>query len=353
MLGENNVLLLTFVHLGNRVPEHLSLNILQCKREFPDLEILLVGDSQITRILAENLGVIYHEYSKQDQYSRLALKETLLEHDPMFWGGYWQKTFDRLLSLESAHLAFPEFKLIHIESDVILFRDFPFSAFTSVKKLAWISQSHEYDIAAIVFSPDPTHSRWLAEKLIEESRLDPSTGDMSALRKIRVADSGLMVSLLPKFPNDSGGFPDTAGGSSILFDGSHYGQWLMGWDPNAHWGFGRNKYWTGSGGNPLESFDFYVKSGALKFDFENRSYVVVNMHVHCKDPKMFGEFRNGVLERAATNLKRNHILYYFKIGSFFSWLTTMTKRWSVSIFSATAWFGLLSRMVRGFQKSKR
>jgi len=340
-------LLLTFVHLGERVPRYLIVNVARCKRLFPFLEILLIGDSERTRLLAVKLGVVYLNYDKHAQQARIGLTFTDLEHDKQFWDGYHQKTFDRLLTLEEAHHHFPEAILLHIESDVILFSDFPFDRYLNFDKLAWCQHDELSDVASILFSPNLSHSKLLASELAQLAREHTETSDMGALNTIRKMDNGMHVRLLPRFYTDqefSGEANDAKGGINFLFDGAQFGQWILGWDPRSRWGLGRNRFWSPKESNPLEDYSIDLDAKGVKIEVNGHHYRLANLHVHSKRISAFLEDDNRSLGVAVAKLKSPSIRYYFSPSGFLKSLVSKTTRWSRSIWSLGAWKRMLIQM---------
>lgn len=346
-------LLVTFVHLGDNLPRHLRANLVRFREMFPDVQVTLVGDSRKSQKFAERQGTPFFNYDKQHQLSRLGLEIGVLNHDPRFWSGYWQKTFDRLLALEALHSKYPGSRILHVESDVILLPNFPFNYFEKLEKLAWLEYNLEFDIASLLFSPTLTDTKWLIERLCQETFEDPWTTDMRALRKIRILDSGDKVTCLPRFPSDDVGFSANLEGTSFLFDGAQFGQWLLGWDPNAHWGLGRNRFWTGEGVSPFESASFFQSRDELKVSFQGiGTYEIANLHIHSKEIALFTERYSQSISEACGRLDLDKTSYSFHVLGLFRWSFTMLNRWSRSVYSLKAWQLLWSRLAKTIRIKK-
>lgn len=309
----------------------------------------MIGDSERTRLLADKQRVTYLNYDKHSQQTRLGLAFPDLEHDRRFWGGYWQKTFDRLLTLEQAHHQFPGAKLLHIESDVILFCDFPFESYLSLDRLAWCQHRDSYDIASILYSPTRSHSEWLAFELIKLARDEPGTTDMAALNRLRKTDSGEHVLSLPRFSTDQTLFSNNDEERSadvFLFDGAQFGQWILGSDPRSHWGLGRNRLWSTEGVNPLEGYSISLDSQGVKIEVNGEQYGLANLHVHSKRLSAFLEDDSRSLGVALAKLGDPKIHYYFSASAFKTSLISKTKRWSRSMWSPAAWKRMLDKLRR-------
>jgi len=339
-------LTITFVHLGRTIPKYLSLNLDRCIKLFPGYEILLVGDSAASKRMAQRLGVAYFHYDKEMQLGRLGLVARELSHDSNFRNGYWQKTFDRLISLEAVHWDYPDRQLLHVESDVVLFQGFPLDKFLNMDKLAWPKHNHEGDVASIVFSPNHHASTWLTHQLLEESSKNAAVTDMSALMAIRLRDQGQQTVSLPRIFSDRNSFGKTANGGTILFDGLHFGTWLLGLDPSAHMGIRANKVWHGDGHNPLRESTFILDGGFLEVLVGEEKYGVVNLHIHSKVLAMFRSNNYAYLGKAIEKLEGATAHRFFSPSSFFSWLRTMSKIWFRSIWSSKAWLGQMRRLGR-------
>ena len=329
-------LVLVYVHLGEKLPRYLEKNIFRSKSLFPDLKIVLAGQGQPAQRLAARLNVEYFEL-ETDLGNPAATPEAIRRSgfDLVFWDGYWQKTFDRLLALEAVHKSLDAAALLHIESDVILMPDFPFEFVSSLNSLSWVGFSEEDDIASVVFSPNAESSAWLAEKLIQVGSANPSMNDMKALNAVR-QNYPDQVALLPSLP-------DRSQEHAWAFDGLHFGDWLFGWDPGAHWGFKRRRMPTTQYSPEVSRGKFTVTDNGLVFRSDRGSCRIANLHVHSKEMRFFKADIQSELRSLVVNVAKKKTFDGFSPSAALNWTLSRAKRWSRSIWSLESWKQLVSR----------
>lgn len=328
-------LVLVYVHLGEKLPRYLEKNICRSKSLFPDLRIVLAGQGKPAQRLAARLNVEYCELGTE-LGNPTAASEGIRRSgfDLAFWDGYWQKTFDRLLALEAVHKSFEGAALLHIESDVILMPDFPFEFISSLNSLSWVGFSEEDDIASVVFSPNAESSAWLAEKLIQVGSADPGMNDMRALKAVR-QNYPDHVALLPSLP-------DRSQEHAWAFDGLHFGDWLFGWDPGAHWGFKRRRMPTTQYSPEVSRGKFTVTENGLVFSSDRGSCRIANLHIHSKEMPFFEADIQGELRSLVAKVANNRAFDGFSPSAALNWTLSRAKRWSRSIWSLESWKRLFS-----------
>lgn len=326
-----------FVHLGNTIPTLLPLNIRRCLSLFPHVSVVLAGNSPNSRYLAEVEGVRFIELDANlGDPSATDEKLRRSGYDLRFWDGYWQKTFDRLIAVEVAHRELSSGPLLHIETDVILMKDFPFEEVSASTKLRWAAHSEGSDIASIVFSPTSESSQWLAQELIHTAAGDPSLNDMAALNLVRKRNSS-RVELFSPTPEGTDATPP-----GWVFDGLQFGDWLFGWDPNAHWGLKRRRLETTAYSAKVKQMKFEAIDGRLWVSHGSSKAQVANLHVHSKEKRFFGADNTRELAwllRQVTNERR---FYGLDLGATGRWTKSRMRRWSTSAFSVESWKALLS-----------
>lgn len=326
---------LVFIQLGGRVPKHLALNLSRSKTLFPEIEVVLAGNSSLARENAERYGARYIELSQHFGNPKLASDKIRRSgFDLNFWGGYWQKTLDRLIAFDVIHGQLGLKPMLHIEGDVILMPNFPFEEIGRSQKLRWVGHTEIADIASIVLSPSPSHSKWFSHSLTEIVSRDPGLTDMLALCELRRAFSD-HVALLPALPSKSNEH-------QWIFDGLQFGDWMFGQDPNAHWGFLRRRMKTTMYSSELQDHNLLVQEGELILEGATGSARIANLHVHSKELRFFKTDIADDLTWLIKQISRNRLFYGFNPKAARAWAHSRIRRWSSSLFRPEAWKNLLT-----------
>ena len=285
MITRSN-LKIVFVYLGEHIPEYVFSNALRVSEIFPFETTLYINSSQDISDYLKIQSKLSIRTLPKDEY----ILKTRLSHDPSFRNGYWFLTFERILALKKIHQDLGEnASLLHIESDVILFPNFPFDSELG-QRVKWCSFDRNRDVGSIIFSPSYTETSWLCNKLLEEAREDSEVTDMSALKRVR-----------EKFPGRVEVFTDmfSAGpqkGSTGIFDGAALGQWLCGTDPRTTYGLTVLHENSEFSPDNLKNLKQYL-DGRLILRDENKSFVltkgsevrpIFSLHIHSKDIELFG-----------------------------------------------------------------
>lgn len=331
---------ITFVHLGKKIPAYLTKNIIRTRELFPQIELVVAGQSEALAEEALAIGARYLElpgWLGEAQSSPEGLARADL--DQHFWGGYWQKTFDRLIALDVVHRQLESGSIVHLENDVILTRDFPFDAITAESRIMWGAYDDKADIASIVYSPSAEHTSWLSRELIEVASENASLSDMGALRVVRARNTQ-KIGLLPATPEESLGTVL----SGTIFDGLHIGEWIFGWDPKAHWGFKRRRI-------PINAYSTIFSTGTISmFDssmtvtVEGATAKVANLHVHSKELRFFDRDVTAALEGLLVMVSKPRGFYGFVPSAFVSWSISRFHRWSQTLLRLVGRF--FSRVAR-------
>jgi hypothetical protein len=274
---------LVFVHLGPSQCSHLWENLKRVTSIWPNLDIWVILDEPRNISKARKLGMKVFEYTVPNLGGkRIPLKKE-------FRNGFWHFSRVRLNALFAFHVAYPEKKLLHIESDVLLLRNFPFEFFAKVQNIAWMQISEGSDSAAIIFLPNIEKTHWLENMLEIEVTGNPETTDMKALWEIR-----------SKYPLEVELLPIVTSNNSILkgvFDSAALGMWLTGEDPQNNFGITRrfiNRFNIARLEHSRSPFD--LRDNQL-FLLGEPDLSVFNLHIHSKDKLLLSEKAEGHLEK--------------------------------------------------------
>lgn len=224
------------MHLNTKVPKYLWLNIESHIKKFPKHNVTLISNEDVSNPRIPNLN--FYKYIPGEKWKIL---EKLYQHERAFRGNFWLTSTARLFALED-YICRKDQEVLHLESDVVLSKDFPFKTFSSLhNKLAYPLISDPRGVASVLY----IRSRHLANKLsdfiIEQARKDPKTTEMIILRNF-FEENLNSIQLLPIGPSDQSAYrglsndlwsrmSDSFSRFDGCFDGVDIGQYFFGTDP--------------------------------------------------------------------------------------------------------------------------
>lgn len=326
-------LTLAFVHLGKRKPAYLISNVQRIQRIFPDLKIFIIHDEQSRNFVKKIPGTKHYEYQRISRDDYLSLEN---ENGKKFRQGFWQFTIERIFALTQFHQENRDFSILHIESDVLLFPNFPIQKIANSANINWCRFNKTKDVASILFLPNYIESLWLERELLKEISVNMDITDMTALSKISTAHKS-RVNILPSLANDSESLINrksrlTPQDAKLLrrnydyyqgiFDPASIGMWLCGIDPeNNH---GKLNLHDSSF---IDSGDSYVNPSKTKYRLsqENELFFkskekwipIFNLHVHSKDYKLLSIHAEDELGKFISYAEKGNSLLKKKIESYF------------------------------------
>ena len=292
------------VQLGNKPPKFFWMNIKHLRRTFPHSSITVISDSQQTLNRVIEFDCDTHLYAQSDQVRKIFSNHSYAKD---FRNGFWQYSSIRLFALldyvSSSHAR----NVLHLESDVLLFANFPLKQVSSHDGLIWCNYNEQRDVAAIMYVPNSEYAEWMLHKLYEIYQLDSMQTDMSALRtlaiqhpkKIAYFDDGSR-----KLSSEKSSYKEARDssrnffGSELegMFDGATIGMWLTGEDPRNHKGYLVRLNHLDEGNIDLRNLKFNVDGiglGALK---EGTQIPIYNLHIHSKNRLLFSRKNIQILK---------------------------------------------------------
>lgn len=287
---------LVFVHLGPTLPKHLLHNLHGMYEMRPNQEIVLIHDNELSTGQKRKIphGVRTFLYKREDDVVR-ALADHAYNRN--FRNGFWQISLIRIFALLQFQLLTGTKGVIHIESDVVLFKNFPWEKFENLQDLAWLQFNENRDVAAILFCPNLSSATWLREKILGAILKNNELTDMKVLSKISNAypDKVTLLPIAPT-PNSDLFIADISDQSRLrnslqtdyfggIFDSAPLGMWTLGQDPRNHNGVIRKG---------ISLLDSYVQPEKLTIDssfgdqlMTESGIPIFNLHIHCKELKYF------------------------------------------------------------------
>jgi len=279
-----------FVHLGPAKASHLKRNIAHVAKNFPELEITLITSPEANSSLVDIKNINHYKYRTIKDVSNTI---NSLDHNPKFRKGFWFYSLERIYALRDWSRQFPGEPFLHIESDILLMRDFPFNRIFEVDRLAWTRHSDGADVATFVYSPNFHEIEWVAEQITQIVRSDANSTDMSALASISQNNPNRVL-ILPSSVASALNIQkkqDLINYFGGIFDPAAYGMWLTGQDPRNNLGVIRK--FLAPPGAEVNPADYTYKSwplGTLKILDKNKEISLFNLHLHNKRLSLFGRF---------------------------------------------------------------
>ena len=282
---------IVLVHLGGKVPSYLITNILNMQSQFPNTPINLVVDKLSFKSSPKIPGINYYNYSPAEEVNQ---KLTESFGHVAFRNGYWRLTYERLLALTDFHLSRSESSILHIESDILTFPNFPINELHQLDSIHWLASDRERDVASLIFLPNRDASVFLKRALLSALSTGQFVSDMLVLHNIR-----------EQYPTHIKLFPslfsavDKLGG---LYDPAAYGMWLTGIDPRNN--FGLTRYFDTE---TIEAANFYVKPHEFEYMLEGgnlfakstsgKELPIYCLHIHSKNKALLSSSYPQTLER--------------------------------------------------------
>jgi hypothetical protein len=273
------------------------MNIERCKALFPNIPIILITNREFN--LKKIKGIEIYIYNQSPEWRKL---DTYLSHPKDFRENFWLASLARFLALEE-YLAHHPGEILHLESDVILSKDFPFDKFSKLEKpIAYPLISSSLGVASTLYIRNHETAKLLVSLSMEMASNDSKTTDMLVLRSFYNSHPE-KTQLLPIGPSGGNAY-STFGESTILaeiksailifdgcFDGADIGYYLFGVDPRNARG---KKYLR----KPLENTFLIIREITIEYsdsrDFLNirpnrfePSIPVYSLHIHSKNCKLF------------------------------------------------------------------
>jgi hypothetical protein len=300
-----------FVHLGSTLPSFLAAN-LRLAAANSGLDVILITNADVTRGNLDPVLVVKISdawYSGEMVASFRA--RTSLSSD--FRGGFWLFAVERFFILLEFMRSFDVTRVIHAESDVLVFDLRPLVAVLSqrpdraffpfpyqdtiIPSLCLFSgvEPLERVAAWMISTADHRNEMELLADYAKEYPSDLLFLPTDAWFGSRPSDWRVEVDCLP---------PEEIGG---IVDANALGQWMFGTDPRNFLGPGWNRYLNPNAEHDLSRLRFRLQpGGGLRVsdcESEVRSVAILNLHVHSKAHRRIE--RGRLLRRVLQNLSRD------------------------------------------------
>ena len=227
---------IVFVHLNTKLPRYLKNNIERHVATFPRLQVVLIHNDKRAPALSKNVKL--YKYVPDVKWFKL---EKSLKHAKDFRGNFWLTSCARLFALQQ-YMDFTHTELVHVESDVVLAKDFPFEKFSEMQEpIGFPIISDLRGAGSVIYVRNREAGNLLISNVLSQAQLDSMTTEMLILRKLYEANKEF-IRVLPIGPSlltcygssVDNELPGLLHGQSYFggcFDGVDIGQYFFGTDP--------------------------------------------------------------------------------------------------------------------------
>ena len=318
------------VYLGNRLPKYARENFSYLQRTFPTEKIWLLSDSLENLKFASNLGIRVWKSSKTlDGWK--ALKNSELDHE--FRNGFYSHALGRFAALNDFMQLRPKESLLHIESDVWIAPNFPFSEIRKInQEVAFPLERQDRAIPSTLYLKNSRSMSKLFQFMTDRLRNGFPAIDMFLLAEyFNVFPE--RVHILPSFLSDPSVFNlnlDYKTQKQLLknsdkyagvFDSSTWGQYFFGIDPrNTHGIKVLYRVQENHVFNPSIPEVTILPNGCVQVTSKMQRKFLYSMHIHSKDKRIFLQSSHNFIQNALMNSRRQKVLYrltVFSIREFF------------------------------------
>jgi hypothetical protein len=352
------------VYLGDAIPDYFWANIQYLLSTQDQFSIDIITTEKLTQLPIKSNRLRNYVYSPELHISKLLRRLNL---DFKFRDGFWQYSLERLFALTQYHQELGNESVLHIESDVLILPNFPFSEIVKLDKLAWSQVDATRDVASLIFFPTSATSRWLQSQMTRILQEVSVIDDMAILKRIS-SQFPLEIMNLPtansmeseilnrdraiELPfNLHSGF-DKFGG---IFDPGSIGIWLTGSEPRNHFGITR-KFDSGE----LRKMRLFLDPGLVRYSVSERGHLtyrdglmeipIYSLHIHSKNISYF-EKRNLVKIAEDVKLSRKE-----RIKSNFSIQILLSLLWhnlrKGTLLRYLLWLPLLQRVKKRVRRTR-
>jgi hypothetical protein len=348
---------LVLIYLGETIPKHFwqsAKHLLNVQDEYP---IDIITSEHLVEKPISDLRIRYFKYQPQPDITHML---DSLDIDKSFRNGFWRFSLERLFAFTQHHEDFTSESLLHIESDILIFRNFPFTTFEELSKLSWSKVDENRDVGALVYSPTGEASSWFQEAMSQLVKTTENIDDMSLLSQIsRNHNSKILI--LPSTPKAQSSLLNTRveiteenyemlcsefSKFQGIFDPAGLGIWLTGTDPRNHFGvtkkFDRKLLLDAMTYIDPSRVEFKYDGGSHLSYLENNQRVpIYTLHIHSKNKKYFNpgfeSYIAGDVERSSSGkissefsirILADLVIHNWKKGTllgFLSWLPVVKK----------------------------
>jgi hypothetical protein len=287
---------LVWVHLGqSKVPFYLKRSMRNHAQIFSDQKLVLLvdDDKNLHNFGIRNLSVYKVHFMDEDW----EIIKRRLNHDLTFRNEFWFNSLARFKALYSFLIEEKIEKLLHIESDVVLMPNFPFSSFEKIQNsLAYSLQGEGKGIASVFYVGSQSCLADFLNFCFREILQESKNTDMTLLDNFykKNPNKTLILPTLPKQTFFEGKLNDskielseTVTGFGGVFDAISIGQYFFGIDPRNNRGIKKLYIEDASHWVKPSRFSFEWLENALIARQKDLKFEIFTLHIHSKNPQIF------------------------------------------------------------------
>jgi hypothetical protein len=237
--------------------------------------------------------------------------DSALSHPKDFRNNFWYTASARFLAIAKFSQT-QDGPYLHVESDVLLSRDFPFAKFTTLQnEFAFPVNSESTGIASTLYIRDADAAEYFADFVLKSAKDDPTTNDMRLLKRFYDSDSS-SIKILPvgglSRESYAQNFPEVLFKRILeslslfegIFDAAEFGPFIYGYDPRNFRGFSPIR-------KENQNSSCRVSRCEIIFD-RNRRFLslvdkggrlvpIYSLHLHVKRSSLFSPFIFELISR--------------------------------------------------------
>ncbi len=312
---------IVLVYLGKKkLPKYVFANLRYLKDSFPERKIVLISDNEKTIGSLRDFEISTFHCS---DYLITAPKEYVNEiPDLQFRGGFWFYTIARFFAIEEYLSTRQNNPILHLESDVLLLRNFPFDKFNSIEGLAFPTVNLNYAAASTLYISDFAAAKALCDFSRDEIYANPRITDMDILGARSLSERVPVTHLPTAFGGDHH-FQEWVSQDAIetlksgierfdgVFDAMTWGQYLTGEDPRNNYGKNRIYGLQMHHSVAVDSYSTQYLAGEISISCECGSFPLYSLHIHSKDLELFERVeKQTLLERRITESTKGEYSEY-------------------------------------------
>ncbi len=328
-----------FAHFDTPIPKYLENNLIRCRNLFPQHRVILLTNLNFKFKKFDGINIVKYLPSKNWE-----MVKNNLNHSYEFRKNFWFLSIGRLIAISEFVIA-NNTEVLHVESDVLISKDFPFDAFSQGdQEILFPQVSESRSIASTLYLRNAKVANKLIDFIKFNSLEDSYITDMKVLSKLSNSQAFNFRSL-PSVPSDSKLLQShhkldlKANKDAIryfkgVFDGAYLGVYLFGDDPRNHRGKSKVRQVMVDSFFIPQKIKFVVNLERKFLDIfdpmTNLSTPIYSLHIHVKSAKIFTEtymlsnLNSAVIDSSKESEEKLYVKVYFK-----SLLLSLKRRFQV------------------------
>lgn len=284
-----------FAYLGKKLPKYAKTNIKNVSLKFPDERfVLLVDHSHNFNFGSRNNVEVIR---LPDPSVSWASGNDILQNHEYFENNFWYKTIARFKLIED-YMRMRDESILHIEADIVLNQNFPFTKIESIEKEFAFSLINQHQgIGSILYLKNYPAAKELLKFTEARLRENPKYTDMDILGKLLdmkrkqvfilpTIDSGSLLSMnATKHINRD--MADNFNFFNGVFDAATLGQYFFGLDRVHTHGFVKTQVYLPHHSVDPRGIKLLIEDKVVSATVSDLKVEVFNFHMHSKINKLF------------------------------------------------------------------